>query len=132
MALNPTPEAGQAGSIRVGVEALPSGTAFALIFLGDQPAIPFDMVPRLCEALEATGADIAAPRYRDGRGNPVLFRARVFPELAALSGDQGARALIEREPRRVAIVPFDQFMPTDVDTPEDLAALRARGTLGVN
>jgi molybdenum cofactor cytidylyltransferase len=126
LALNPAPEVGQSGSLRVGVEALPAGVGEVLIALGDQPELSADVVPRLRAALEETGAAIAAPRYRDGRGNPVLFRASMIEELRDVLGDQGARSVIDRDPSRVALVPFDRPMPADVDTAEDLAALRAR------
>jgi molybdenum cofactor cytidylyltransferase len=126
LVINPAPEAGQSGSLRVGVDALPAGVSEVLIALGDQPELPDDVVPRLRAALEETGAAIAAPRYRNGRGNPVLFRASVVEELRNVSGDQGARSVIDRDPSRVAVVPFERPMPADVDTAEDLAALRAR------
>jgi CTP:molybdopterin cytidylyltransferase MocA len=57
----------------------------------------------------------------------VLFRASVLPEVRALSGDQGARSIIDADPARVALVDLDRPMPADVDTAEDLAALRTRG-----
>jgi molybdenum cofactor cytidylyltransferase len=125
MVVNPHPEAGQASSVRTGIAALPASTAAAVIALGDQPAVPRDLIPRLIAAATTTGKPIAAPRYRDGLGNPVLFRADVFPELLALAGDRGARAVIERDPARVAVVEVDHAMPLDLDTPEDYARLRS-------
>ena len=61
----------------------------------------------------------------DGLGNPVLFAASVFPEMLALGGDRGARALIERDPSRLAIVDIGSPMPQDIDTPEDYESLSA-------
>jgi molybdenum cofactor cytidylyltransferase len=126
LAINPAPERGQAETLRIGVQSVPAGADAVLVALGDQPALPGDVIPGLVAALEATGADIAAPRYTDGRGNPVLFRPSVLPELAALTGDEGARAVIGRDPSRVALVPFAYPMPADIDTLADLAAARAR------
>jgi CTP:molybdopterin cytidylyltransferase MocA len=51
------------------------------------------------------------------------------PELLAITGDQGARAIIERDPSRVQYVDFDHEAPIDVDRPSDLARLAER--LGV-
>jgi molybdenum cofactor cytidylyltransferase len=96
------------------------------VALGDQPYLPAGIVRDLIYALRSTGKAIAAPRYRDGLGNPVVFRAEVFPELLALEGDRGARAVVERDPGRVALLPIDRPMPDDVDTPEDYARLRSR------
>jgi molybdenum cofactor cytidylyltransferase len=123
-AVNPAPEAGQAGSVVAGVAALTPGTTAALIALGDQPDLPPVVLAGLLERHRAGGAAIVAPRYREGRGNPVLFTAAVFPELLRLTGDQGARAIVEADAARVALVPFDLPMPRDVDTPEDYESLR--------
>ena len=125
LAVNPAPESGQASSVGAGVSALPAGTDAVLIALGDQPGVPADVIPALIEAIKAPGKAIAAPRYADGLGNPVLFAASVFAELLTLSGDRGARAVIEREPSRLAVVDIGFPMPRDIDTPEDYERLRA-------
>ncbi len=125
LVVNPHPETGQASSIRVGIGALPPATQAALIALGDQPFVTREIILVLLAALERTGKAIIAPRYREGRGNPVLFAREVFPELERLSGDQGARSVVERDPSRVALVDLDLPMPQDLDTPEDYARLRS-------
>jgi molybdenum cofactor cytidylyltransferase len=125
LAVNPTPESGQGSSVGVGVRALPAGTDAVLIALGDQPGVPTEVIPALIEALKQPGKTIAAPRYADGLGNPVLFAASVFPEMLALGGDRGARAVIERDPSRLAIVDIGSPMPRDIDTPEDYESLSA-------
>ena len=127
LALNRHPEAGQGSSIGVGIAALPAGTDAALIVLGDQPFLPAEIIPALVAALARTGKAIVAPRYRDGRGNPVLFTRPVFPELLDIKGDQGARSVLERDLGRVALVDFDFPMPQDLDTPEDYDRLRSAG-----
>ncbi len=124
LVVNREPEAGQSSSIRVGIGALPPATDAALIALGDQPFLAPEVIPALVAAAERTGKPIAAPRYRDGLGNPVLFAREIFPELDRLSGDRGARPVVERDPSRVALVDFDFPMPRDLDTPEDYARLR--------
>jgi len=123
-AVNADPAAGQASSIVAGVRALGPSADAALIALGDQPTVPPDVIPALVRALADTGRPIAAPVYRGERGNPVLFAAALFPEISALSGDRGARALLERDPVRVALVQIDSPMPPDLDTPEDYDRLR--------
>ena len=123
-AVNADPAAGQATSVVAGIRALAPETDAALIALGDQPTLPADVIPALVRARADTGRPIAAPVYRGERGNPVLFAADMFPELCALSGDRGARGVIERDAARVALVPFDVAMPPDLDTPEDYARLR--------
>ena len=55
--------------------------------------------------------------------HPVLFDAALFPELLALDGDVGARAVIARDASRVVEVAIEWPAPRDVDTIEDLEAL---------
>ena len=123
--VNPTPEAGQAGSVRAGIAALPETVDTVLIALGDQPALAPTIIPALLSAHRASGRPIVAPRYQDGPGNPVLFDRVIFAELLALQGDQGARPVIAREPGRVEWVALDLPMPQDVDTPADYEKIRA-------
>jgi len=123
LAVNPEPQAGQASSIVAGIKNLRAGTEAALVALGDQPTVPVLVISQLLAVFHASRKPIAAPVYREGRGNPVLFAASVFPELLALAGDQGARSVVDRDPARVALVTVDASMPPDVDTPEDYARL---------
>ena len=122
-AVNARPEDGQGSSIAVGVGALKPRTQAALVALGDQPQLPASVVPALLEAFRKDRPAIVAPVYRGVQGTPVLFAREVFPELCALSGDAGARAVVNADPARVTRVTIDAPMPPDVDTPEDYARL---------
>ncbi len=123
IAVNPRPHDGQGSSIAAGVAALRPDTRAALVALGDQPRLPAGVVPALLEAWRRSGKPIVAPVYRGVQGPPVLFAAEVFPELARLRGDQGAKPVVGARPERVERVPFDLPVPPDVDTPEDYARL---------
>jgi molybdenum cofactor cytidylyltransferase len=122
--VNPRYAEGQSTSLRVGLDALRPGTDAAVVALGDQPLPDPDVIRRLVAAFRTTGRPIAVPVYRDGRGNPVLFGATLFGELRGVTGDQGGRGVITRDPARVAEVPVDMAMPADIDTPEDYEAAR--------
>jgi molybdenum cofactor cytidylyltransferase len=126
-AVNPRPQDGQGASIAVGAAALQPSTAAALVVLADQPLTPPSVIPALLAAQQVSRKAIAAPSYRGTRGTPVLFAAAVFPELRALGGDSGARAVLDARPDRVEIVEVDVAMPADVDTPEDFARLHGVG-----
>ena len=123
---NPRPHEGQGSSIAVGVGALKPWTRAAIIALGDQPRVPGDVLPALLAAWERSQRAIVAPVYRGVHGTPVLFAAALFGELTALTGDAGARALVQAQPDRVELVAFDVPMPADVDTPEDYARLHVQ------
>jgi molybdenum cofactor cytidylyltransferase len=122
--VNPEPERGQASSIACAVAALGPSIEAALILLGDQPLLPPEVIPRLLERFRQGGMQIVAPIYRGVQGNPVLFAAAVFPELARLTGDSGARPVLQRDPGRVERVLFDLPVPADLDTPEEYERLR--------
>jgi molybdenum cofactor cytidylyltransferase len=125
-AVNARPQDGQGTSIAAGVLALKPWTAAVLVALGDQPRLPEGLIARLLAERERSGKAIVAPVYRGTQGTPVLFAAEVFNELRALSGDAGARAVVQARPERVARVAIDAPMPPDVDTPEDFARLHVQ------
>jgi molybdenum cofactor cytidylyltransferase len=124
--VNPAPEEGQSGSLRAGIAALPPSVDAVLIALGDQPALAPSIIPALLAARRTSPKLIVAPRYRDGQGNPVVFKREIFPELLRLTGDRGARPILQKEPARVEWVELDLPMPPDVDTPADYEKIRAK------
>jgi molybdenum cofactor cytidylyltransferase len=117
--------AGISSSLRGGIDAAPADTKAVVVALGDQPGIDPSVVRKVIARWRETGKPIVATRYRGARGHPVLLGCSVFADIRSISGDVGARALIERDPSRVAFVDVDADAPRDVDTPDDLAALDA-------
>ncbi len=120
--VNPRYAEGQATSLHAGLAALRPGTAAVVVALADQPLPDPGLVDRLVTLQRESGRPIAVPRYRDGRGNPVVFAAALFAELAEVRGDQGGRGVVARDPVRVAELPVDAPMPSDIDTWEDYRA----------
>ncbi len=99
-----------------------------IVALGDMPLIAPATIAAVRRALE-DGALIAAPVCaRSGeRGHPVGFAAALRAELLALAADVGARALVERHRGELRLLPTDDAgIFVDLDTPEQLAALRRR------
>lgn len=118
---NPDFAAGMSTSLRAGLAALPATAEAALVALADQPAIGAEIIDRLVGHYRVHRVPIVAPLYRGGmRGNPVLFDRALFGELRAVTGDEGGRSVVARDPRRVALVRFDREMPGDIDVPGDL------------
>ena len=115
------PAEGMGASLRASVQALPDDAAGAFVFLGDMPAIDPATPARLARAFRGPD-DLVAPTWLGRRGHPVLFGATWFPDLRVLSGDEGARALLESAGARLARIPVeDPGIHLDVDRPEDLA-----------
>jgi Uncharacterized MobA-related protein len=118
-------DAGMGSSIGAGVAALPPSAEAVVIALGDQPAIVPAVVARLCERWRAGGAAAVVPSYRDGRGPPVLFGRASFDALRSLSGDVGARSVLDALGDAVTTVAVAEVAPMDVDTPDVLRRLAA-------
>ena len=122
---NPRWADGLSTSLAAGVKAVPSDAKAIVVALGDQPGIDPAVVRKVIARWRETGRPIVTTRYRGNRGHPVLLGCSVFGEVGTISGDVGARSLMDRDPSRVAFVDVDADAPVDVDTPEDLAALDA-------
>lgn len=122
--VNPHADRGMGSSLACGVSEA-AGSDAVLVVLADEPMLGREALLRVVDRHRAGGASIVAPTYRGIRGHPVLFDRCVFAELRALSGDRGARAVVDRELGRVAFVELDEAKPIDVDTPADLTRLRS-------
>ena len=115
---------GMAASIRAGVTTLQEFSRHldaALIALCDQPAFSTTTIAQLVAAQRATGRSIVAARYAGRQGAPAVFLREHFSTLTALTGEEGARALLDGRPEQVAGVDLPD-LAFDLDTPEDLAA----------
>ena len=123
---NPDYQTGQGSSVATGARELMarhrpfhSETFFAV---SDHPFLSSDLLRELQQARHADW--IAAPRHGEQRGNPVLFDARLLPDLAALTGEQGGRVLFKRYADKMVWVEVsDPDLLIDIDTPEDFASL---------
>ncbi|MEX2449721.1 MAG: nucleotidyltransferase family protein [Rhodospirillales bacterium] len=113
---------GLSTSLRRGLQDVPADAAGAVICLGDMPRLEAAHVDRLIDAFRRNrGEAICVPVYRHRRGNPVLWPRAYFAEMQSLSGDTGAKSLIERHRDRVVEVAMaDESVLSDIDTPEDL------------
>ena len=135
---------GMGSSIRCGVRALLSlGGADAmdavLITTCDMPAVTAEHLrglmvhgaPAVSGATEGwhrvgsaylSQPEGTGPRRRV-RGVPALFPSRDWHALAALTGERGAKTLVERPDTVMVTIGDDHF---DIDTPSDLASWRNR------
>ncbi|HYC04736.1 MAG TPA: molybdopterin-binding/glycosyltransferase family 2 protein [Azospirillaceae bacterium] len=118
---------GLSASLKAGLRALPDMAEAVLVCLGDMPRVPAETLDRLIAAWNPVeGRAICVPVHQGRRGNPVLWDRRFMPDMLALTGDQGAKALLSAHAELVAEVLVDApGVHLDVDTPEALAALNA-------
>ncbi|MFB0515119.1 MAG: NTP transferase domain-containing protein [Candidatus Neomarinimicrobiota bacterium] len=128
VAANPDWEKGLSSSIKVGIRSLPENLAGALLMLADMPLVQVATLINLKKRfLAGDGTKIVFPTYGKRQGNPVLFPARLFPELLELEGERGAKSLLRKYAADAVPVPVqsDEVL-MDCDTPEDYRRILSR------
>lgn len=117
---NPDPGRGMGSSLAVAARA--AGPRPLVVVLADQPAVPPADVAAVAAALVDGAVAVQAGFVDGGRGHPVGFSAGLHDDLVALRDEGAGRDLLRSSDPVVVAVDHDR--PRDVDTPDDLAALR--------
>jgi molybdenum cofactor cytidylyltransferase len=114
---------GCSSSIAAALDTVDPSCEVLVLMLGDQPGV----TPAIIAALLAGRGDapVAVCRYDDGRGHPLAFDRRIFPQLADLHGDKGVWRLLDERAAEVVEVRIAGNVPLDVDTPDDYQAVLA-------
>lgn len=114
---------GLASSIRTGIAALPDDADGAMICLADMPSLTTAVVDTLVQVFKKLGAEkIVYPRRTDGtQGNPVIWPRKYFDKLMSLTGDVGAKEVLEKniDDAEGLKVTASKVLD-DIDTPDDL------------
>ncbi len=122
--VNPDYADGQSTTVRAGLAAASREFAAVMFLMGDQPLLDAQIIDALIQAFQASGKDICYPSHQGRRRNPVIFSQHFFPSILALTGDTGARALIDAHPEAARVVEYSNAAPfRDVDREADLQAL---------
>ncbi len=119
---------GLASSLKAGLSSMPEDIDGVMILLADMPLITSRHINELvAEFSPDAERDIVAPIRQERLGNPVIWSTRYIPAMMNLSGDHGARPLLEEFAANVWEVPMgDDAIFIDVDTPEALAEANRR------
>ena len=128
VATNTELDAGPIGSIRAGIRALTGKPVeAAVIWPVDRPHVGVATVSALVDAFRESHGAIVVPTHDGRRGHPVLFSKAVFEELLGAPDDEGARAVVHKDPARVHEIPVDDVaVLEDFNTPEDYKGLLRR------
>ena len=119
---------GMGSSLQTGVSALPAEIDAAFIVLADQPFVQPSTLRLLMDRYRESNAQIVIPMYEGFRGNPVLLDRSVFPEVMALTGDIGCRAIFGNHLEGIVKVPVEDLgILLDVDRQEDFDRLKQYG-----
>jgi molybdenum cofactor cytidylyltransferase len=120
---NPDWEEGMASSLRAGLASVDDRSGAALFIPADMPRLSPVVMRAIVSHFQALGKHIVIPTYGGRRGNPVLVARALFPELMALRGDVGGRAIFAAHTSDIAEVEIsDEGILFDVDTPSDYDA----------
>ncbi|UDL91060.1 molybdopterin-binding/glycosyltransferase family 2 protein [Mesorhizobium sp. PAMC28654] len=118
---NPDFAEGLSTSLKAGIARVGGDVAGAMIVLGDMPGVSSADLDRLIDAFRKAGGNSVVRASHDGRrGNPVLLPRSLFPAIAHLEGDTGARHLVEAGGLDVIDVEIGEGASVDVDTREAL------------
>jgi molybdenum cofactor cytidylyltransferase len=110
---------GMAASLRAGAHAAGAQAAQGLmILLPDMPDIGRD---DLCAVIATFARNpllpVRATAAEGTPGHPVILPASLFPDVARLQGDRGARDLFQTHPAVACPLPGDRAL-TDLDQPD--------------
>ena len=90
-----------------------------LLMVCDQIRLSADVLRQLLRLHGLANYPITAAHYGGMHGVPAVFSSIFFPDLLDVSGDRGARGILERNAVRVATVDFLEG-DFDLDAPDDL------------
>ncbi len=117
--LNSDYTTGMASSFKAGIGDLDRSASGAIIVLADMPGLNTNHVNHLIDAFAASnGQGIVRATYHGRPGNPVILPRKVLLQAQNLTGDIGARHLIEASDAEIVDVEIGEAAALDVDTVE--------------
>ncbi|MBV1900062.1 MAG: nucleotidyltransferase family protein [Kordiimonadaceae bacterium] len=111
---------GMSSSVKLAVQHVPTSVEGLLIVLADMPALRADIYKEILAAFcPAAGRAIIVPTHKGKQGNPIMWGRAYFEQFETLSGDRGARSLLETNGEDVHRLELDtDSIFADIDTIE--------------
>jgi molybdenum cofactor cytidylyltransferase len=113
---NPHWQKGMGSSLKSGLEIAKDNSEAVIVMTCDMPFVTSQHLNNIIGHFSNTRQPIVASKYEDAAGVPALFSKEMFPELAAIGDEEGARKVIGKH-KNVAFVHLAS--PADIDTYED-------------
>ena len=113
---------GIGGSISLVARSVSHVADAVLLLFADQPLISAGHLRALVETWSGADDEIVATAFSGTVGPQVLFPRGAFAALAGLSGDKGAKSVLEDATFKLQAIPFEDAA-VDIDTPTDLENL---------
>lgn len=99
-----------------------------MIFTGDMPFLKVSTINAVIDKYKETKALIAVPRYNGRRGHPVLIAKKLLPELLNISGDVGARMVLNSHRDEIEWVEVeDRGIHFDIDSQDVYHSVLKKG-----
>lgn len=115
-------EQGRATSIRCGVEVIQEQADAVLFMVGDKPTVSSSLIDKAIDLFKEKQPDILYVQTPSGRGHPIIFSKKIFPELLALEGDVIGNDLIDKYHDSAFVLHDEQIQP-DINSEDDYRAL---------
>ena len=121
-------ESGMASSIKTGIDNLSEKTEAFFICLGDMPMVNQNIYNKMIKTKLNYNKklkpnfkkEIFIPTYEKKNGNPVLFTKHMKEKIMQISGDDGAKELIEIYKSKALHIPVkNRGITLDFDIQED-------------
>ena len=108
-------ESGIASSIKTGLNNLSEKTEAFFICLGDMPMVNPNIYNQLIKSINKR--EIIVPTYKRQQGNPVLFAKSMKEKIINISGDVGAKKILELNKDKILNLEInDQCVTKDFNT----------------
>ena len=115
-------ESGMASSIKTGLNHLSNNTEAFFICLGDMPMVGHDIYNQLIKS--KANKEIIVPTYKGQQGNPVLFDKSMKEKVMEISGDIGAKKILELNKDKILNLEInDQSITKSFNTQGDFSSL---------
>ena len=100
------------------IGSLPRSWSGVIVHLADMPLVQVSTFQTIAHELQKH--PIVIPSYQQQWGNPRGFSQSLWPELALLRGDQGAKDLIKKHSELCCVLDLtDAGVLVDIDTQKD-------------
>ncbi len=115
-------QTGRASSICCAVDSLAGNSQALLFMVADKPKIKSSLIDKAVITFREKQPEILYVQTKSGRGHPIIFSQKLFPELLELEGDLIGNNLIEKYKSDTIIIK-DTATQYDIDTYEDYTEL---------
>lgn len=119
-------QSGLSSSIKTGIENLQkieANISAVIITLADQPFIRANHINNFAEKFYRSPKRIIAAKYNGTTGIPALFAREIFDDFFELSGDKGAKLILEKRRETLETIEMTEAA-FDIDTQQDFINLK--------